>query len=456
MQKKYAKSLFVFRRDLRLEDNTGLINALKNSKTVLPCFIFDPRQILNNKYKSKNAIEFMIESLIDLDKELHKKKSKLHIFSGIAEKVIEKLIKQEKIEAVYINKDHTPFSKKRDKNIQRICTKYAVKYLDFDDALLTKPGSVLKDNGSPYTVFTPFYKKALAHFIQPSQKNHFKNYYKGSIKEQLTNTLKHKKNNSFINGGRKNCLRIIRNLNQYENYNKVRNFPAKDRTTKLSAHLKFGTCSVREVYYAIKQKLGHSHPLLRQLYWRDFFTNIAFHFPYVFGKPFYRKFEKLKWQNNKNKFKAWCLGKTGFPIIDAAMRELNRTGFMHNRTRMVVSSFLVKDLHIDWQWGEKYFAQKLVDYDPSVNNGNWQWAASTGCDAQPYFRIFNPWIQQKKFDPGCKYIKQWIPELRSMSNKEIHSLEKKKESLSIQYPLPIIDHKVESKIAKLIYRKSIK
>ena len=203
---------------------------------------------------------------------------------------------------------------------------------------------------------------------------------------------------------------------------------------------------MREVYYAITEQLGSEHPLLRQLYWRDFFTHIAYHFPQVFGRPFLEKFANLHWDNNRDYFQAWSEGKTGFPIVDAGMRELNATGFMHNRLRMIVASFLVKDLHISWRWGERYFAQHLVDYDPCVNNGNWQWAASTGCDAQPYFRIFNPWLQQQKFDPDCRYIYRWIPELKAFSPKTIHQWDKKHHHCN--YPAPIIDHARESQIPR--------
>lgn len=220
----------------------------------------------------------------------------------------------------------------------------------------------------------------------------------------------------------------------------------------LSAHNKFGTCSIREVYYAIADTFSKEHTLIRELYWRDFFTHVAWNFPYVFGESFHKKFDKLKWSTNAKAFKAWCDGKTGFPVVDAAMRQLNSTGYMHNRARLIVSSFLTKDLHIDWRLGEKYFAQKLVDYDPAVNNGNWQWSASTGCDAQPYFRIFNPWLQQKKFDPICAYIKEWVPELKSVDTKIIHNWFDQAKQIN-GYPLPIVDHSVEAKIALSYYKK---
>ena len=237
------------------------------------------------------------------------------------------------------------------------------------------------------------------------------------------------------------------------NYDEERNYPSLSATTGLSAYNKFGLCSVREFFYAVVDQFSEGHTLISELYWRDFFTHIGFHHPKVFGHCFHEKYEKLHWKNDESLFQCWCEGRTGFPIVDAGMRELNATGYMHNRVRMIVASFLCKDLHIDWRWGERYFAQKLIDYDPCVNNGNWQWAASTGCDAQPYFRIFNPWLQQKKFDKEALYIKKWIPNLNNLSSSSIHNLykEKARQKNSSDYPAPIVDHFVESKKAKEMF-----
>lgn len=245
---------------------------------------------------------------------------------------------------------------------------------------------------------------------------------------------------------------ILNEIDRFSTYMKVRDFPAKAGTTKLSAHLKFGTVSIREVYYAIKNRFGADHPLIRQLYWRDFYTQIGYHFPRVFKRSFRSKYDKLDWNYNETAFHRWCEGLTGFPIVDAGMRELNRTGYMHNRVRMIVASFLIKDLHIDWRWGERYFAQKLVDYDPAVNNGNWQWAASTGCDPVPYFRIFNPWLQQRKFDPNCEYIKENVPELRSFPPSIIHNLEKVQPDDLKNYPPPMVDHTTVKELTKAMFK----
>lgn len=452
---KYKKVLFIFRRDLRLQDNTGLIEAASLSEAVIPCFIFDPRQIgSTNKYKSDNCIQFMIESLQDLDKELKRAKSHLYIFKGKAHDVVRALIKNGEINAVFCNKDYTPFSIARDNAIKKICEKNNVEFHQYADLLLHDPDEVTKKNGTPYQMFTPFFKYAYSHLIVRKPKRYTKSlFYRGKIKNSFFIADSKRAKNNFIasHGGRVQGLKILKKIDQFRDYEKLRNFPAMDATTHLSAHNKFGTVSIREVYYAIQKRLGSSHALIRELYWRDFFTYVAFHFPHVFGNSFKKQYEKLAWENNKKKFHAWCHGKTGFPLVDAGMRELNTTGYMHNRIRMITASFLVKDLHIDWRWGERYFAEKLIDYDPSVNNGNWQWVASTGCDAQPYFRIFNPWLQQKRFDAQCTYIKRWVPELEMVSSSVIHAWFKKAGTISSDYPAPIIEHKHEAKVSKKIY-----
>lgn len=257
-----------------------------------------------------------------------------------------------------------------------------------------------------------------------------------------------------MHGGRAQSLKILANLKKHKNYAQERNIPAQDATTHLSASHKFGTISIRESYHTIKKDLGARTQLVKELYWRDFFTYVAFHNPRVFGNPYREKYDDLSWSTSKKNFQAWCEGKTGFPLVDAGMRELNTTGWMHNRVRMVVASFLVKDLHINWLWGERYFAQQLVDYDPSVNNGNWQWSASTGCDAQPYFRIFNPWTQQKRFDPNSEYIKKWIPELKKIDSKIINTWFKDTHPEIAGYPKPMLDHDTERKITLAHYRRA--
>lgn len=452
---KYPLSLFIFRRDLRLTDNIGLITALKESKLVLPCFIFDPRQCLDNPYKSSNALQFMLESLQDLEKQLEQKSARLFYFDGVSEKVVETIIKKYKIAAVYFNKDYTPFSQYRDQNIKLVCAKHHCDVFTFDDALLIAPDLSLKADGTPYKVFTSFYKNSLKFPVQKPIKNNFKNFAtqfkmpKFSFKKILAEyRLK-----PFVKGGRKECQQRLAQLGELINYKNERDYPAKDATSHLSAYMKFTNCSVREIYYAIKNNVTDADSLIRELYWRDFFSSIAFYFPHVFGKSFYKKYDRVAWKNNEKLFKAWCQGKTGFPIVDAGMRQLNQTGYMHNRLRLITASFLVKDLHIHWLRGEQYFAQKLIDYDPAVNNGNWQWVAGTGVDAQPYFRIFNPWLQQKKFDNNCVYIKTWLPELSHLENKIIHHWYEASYQQLASYPKPIVDHAQESLLAKRLYNK---
>lgn len=423
----YSRALFIFRRDLRLEDNTALSRAFEMSREVAVVFIFDPRQCEPHDYFSFKAYQFMRESLDVLDSLIKERRGRLYFFYGKAEEVVEELILLNQFDAVFLNKDHTPFSRRRDATIRKATQKRGAEFAEYDDALLCSPGTVLKDGGGPYTMFTPFYRKALqlgvampvkgacGHFMTQDIKSSF------LVKEGQLRECPVEK--AIVPGGRNEGVRILEHLGSFKDYASTRDIPSLDATTKLSAHHKFGTVSVRESFRAVVSFLGGEHPLLRQLYWRDFFGHIAYYFPHVFGHAFYEEYDQIPWTNDAGLFDAWCAGKTGFPIVDAGMRELNTTGFMHNRVRMVTASFLVKDLHIDWRWGEKHFAQHLIDYDPSVNNGNWQWAASTGCDHQPYFRIFNPLLQLKRFDPQNEYIRRWIPEFGTS-----------------RYPLPVIDH----------------
>lgn len=450
-----ALTLFIFRRDLRLADNTALITALRTSQLVIPCFIFDPRQIAKNEYKSDNCIQFMVTSLQELHEQLQKRGSQLYCTYGLAEEVIEKLISDHAIDAIFINRDYSPFSRMRDEKIKSICQQTHVKFQSFDDALLHPPEVIKKSNHTPYSIFTPFLHRAMSLNVALPQKNYFNNYYHGpspfKIPVRLSQLNIKKNPQLLIKGGRKEAKQLLKAMQTLNAYDTVRNFPAQIGTTHLSAHHKFGTISIRECYHILLNTFSEQHGLIKALYWRDFFTYILFHFPHVLGHAFRQKFENIKWSQHKRKFQQWCHGETGFPIVDAGMRELNTTGFMHNRVRMITASFLTKDLHIDWRWGEKYFAQQLIDYDPAVNNGNWQWAASTGCDAQPYFRIFNPWLQQEKFDPTCLYIKKWIPELKKYSAKNIHQLGKNIKNRLPNYPFPIVNHAVESQKTKSIY-----
>jgi len=454
----YKKSLFIFRRDLRLQDNHALNFALQESEQVVPVFIFDDQQVTSkNKYLSHNAMQFMLESLHDLSEQIKNDQGRIYFFNGISSHIITKLISEIKIEAIYTNKDYTPFSINRDDKIKTICDHAKIDFKQYEDALLNSPDLVKNGSKQVYKVFTAFYKNAHQITVALPQKHKIKpgSFYNKPIPDTVDlSKISHKlikdpNPQIAVNGGTANGLKILSKLSKFKNYDHDKDFPCVD-TTHLGAHLKFGTVSVREAFYAIVKHLGQHHPLLRQLYWRDFFTYVAYHQPKVFGHAFNPKYDHIKWHTNTAKFKLWSTGQTGFPIVDAGIRQLNATGFMHNRVRMIVASFLVKDLHLDWRLGEHYFATKLTDYDPAVNNGNWQWCASTGCDAQPYFRIFNPWLQQKKFDPDCVYIKTWIPELKNVAPKIIHNWVKTFDA-SIKYPAPILDHSIEAKIALKMY-----
>lgn len=440
----YNFSLFIFRRDLRIEDNIGLREALIRSERVACCFIFDPRQSQSSKYFSNPGFQFLIEALEELARSLNSKGSFLNLFRGEAEKVTHRLVVENSLDAVFFNRDYTPFSRNRDRAIASVCKSLGCAVHQFDDALLNPPEKSLKSNGTPYTIFTPFYKNCLRIPIQEPKKFSFSNLVTAELRgneASLLNKLLPERNANYAQkGGRTAALSILKKIAQFSNYIEVRDLPHLDATTHLSAHNKFGTVSIRQIAYAVIKAQRAPQELLRQLYWRDFFTHIGFNFPHVFKGAFHKIYDQLEWSSNKSAFEAWCSGQTGFPIVDAGMRELNSSGFMQNRVRMITASFLTKDLHISWQEGERYFANRLIDYDPCVNNGSWQWAASTGCDAQPYFRIFNPWLQQEKFDRECNYIKRWVPELKNLSPKQIHALHKDTSSRPHTYPAPIVDH----------------
>ncbi len=456
MIRQFTKALFIFRRDLRLEDNTALIAALESSAEVMPCFIFDPRQIDEQPYRAEASVSFMIASLHDLRAQLEKRGARLFVFYGQAHDIVDALVKQEQVDAVFVNADYTPFSRARDLKIEQVCKQHHVVFNAMHDALLNPPDAVAKDDGTFYTVFTPYARKAMMIKVAFPTANTLKNYY--TKKSALENSTKFSEiealspERALYPGGRTEALRILAGIKDLKGYDEERNVPFLQGTTKLSPHHKFGTCSVRETYQAVYKAFGISHTLIRELYWRDFFTQIGYHYPHVLGKSFYPKYDQLAWDDNETFFTAWRSGKTGFPIVDAGMRELNQTGFMHNRVRMIAASFLIKDLHIDWRRGEQYFARHLVDYDPLVNNGNWQWAASTGCDAAPYFRIFNPWLQQAKFDPDARYIKQWVPALRGAAPKDIHAIATKGHVFA-DYPAPIVWHEHEKSKALSAYGK---
>ena len=433
-------TIYIFRRDLRIQDNLGFNYAIQNCKNIIPIFIFTPEQVVKNEFKSENAIEFMIESLKELDLNLKKYNSKLYVFQGDNIKVLKKIMSNLEIDNIVFNQDYTPYAKKRDLKIEKLCKKNEINCHMIHDYLLAEIGTFLKKDGNPYTVFTPFRNNGLKEKIEKPKILKVKNLANPKLKddgfiEYNINTYK------LVKGGRDNGLKQLAKIKKQKKYNDDRN-SLSIQTSLLSAYIKFGNISIREVYWKIRDVLGIENELISQLFWREFYFYITNYFPEVLqGKNFNPKYDDIKWNNNKKYFKAWCEGKTGVPVVDAGMRELNKTGYMHNRARLITSNYLNRILGCDWRLGEKYYASKLTDYDPAVNNGNWQWIASTGTDPKPYFqRLFNPWLQSKKSDKDCLYIKKWVPELESVPNKEIHEWEKYCDKYDF-YMKPIRDYK---------------
>jgi deoxyribodipyrimidine photo-lyase len=468
----YDVSIFIFRRDLRLSDNIGLMKALKESKVVVPVFIFTPEQLIKNKYKSDNAVQFMMESLEDLDKDLRGKNSRLFYFFGTPHGIINKLITKLDADAVYVNMDYTVYSTERDIKISEVCKKHDIELISSEDYLFHPVGSVRTGSDTVYTKFTPYFNKAKSKKVPNFTKNSRSNYY--SKTKDIVGEFKGKKDKFYkyndsiaVNGGRDNALKILRGIKQFKSYNKDRN-TLHMNTTRLSAYIKFGNVSIREVYHVFKDKLGGDNDLIKQLFWREFYFNISYYYPHTLGKlktnrNFNKKYNKVSWMNlnkatvdQKKKWTAWVEGETGYPAVDACMRELNETGYMHNRGRLIVASFLTKNLMWNWEDGEMYFSNKLIDYDPSVNNGNWQWVSSSGVDSQPYFRVFNPWTQSERFDKETIYIKHWIPELKDVPAKHIHKWNEYWEEYDdVDYPEPIVDHSKTRENAIKKYKKAL-
>lgn len=463
--KQYKKGLFIFRRDLRLEYNKGFSECLKNCETIIPLFIFTPTQVDNkNTYKSLPSIQFMIESLDDLNTQLKKKQGALITKYGSIDKVLNTMIQNDTIDAIYVNCDYTPYSKTRDKKIEQLCKNKGIHFHSYHDVCLFTPGTIVTDNGDTYQKFTPFYNKCILNIDTIERKNKttfHKNWYiipkkttyNISLNEAYIKFTEPNKN-IVVNGGRMNGLQIINKLKDYNNYSKCRD-QLTYNTTMLSAYLKYGCISPVEVYNILLDISNKHNSLIRQLIWRDFYIHILNAFPRVLeGKSMKPKYDAIKWTNNSTYIENWKKGTTGFPVVDACMRQLNTVGYMHNRGRLITASFLIKNLQVDWRIGEKYFAQKLVDYDPAANNGNWQWVAGSGADSQPYFRIFNPWTQSEKFDKECVYIKKWIPELKDIPNTHIHKWDEHYMKYpDIQYSHPIIDYKTSREKGIQLYKK---
>lgn len=457
-------NIFIHRRDLRWQDNTSLLESYKKIKDIVPIFIFNPKQIYfeNNPYFSNNLVQFMCESLEELYDSYKTKGINLNFFEGEIIKVLDEIYKNNKIKSISFNLDYSPFSKKRDKTIWKWCKKNKILINVYEDMLLidiNKGNGINPNTKQPYRVYTPFMKNLRKHQVRPLNMDKIKgtgiiiNNKYSIIKEDLKKYYKRNENNHVI-GGRKHAVKILKSLKKFKNYNDNRNLLTY-KTTHLSSYINLGLVSIREVYFSVIKYIGPSSSIIAELYWRDFYYTILNFFPHVVNGPFTKKYKNIKWKNNKEHFVKWKNGETGFPVVDACMKQLNKTGFMHNRGRMIVASFLTKDLLIDWRWGEQYFAQNLIDYNISANNGGWQWVASTGTDSQPYFRIFNPWTQSKKFDPECKYIKKWLPAFKKLDKKVIHNWNTNFDKYPEIYHKPIIDHSNARKKTLNTYKRII-
>ena len=455
--KQFENGLFIFRRDLRIIDNIGLNLASTRCQRIYPIFIFTPEQVSNsNKFKSDNAVQFMIESLHDLQQQISKMGGKLLCFYGENDTIVNQLIKNLKIDYLSFNMDYTPYAIKRETNTIKICKNLKIAFEYGHDYYLIPPGTIVSSSGNPYQKFTPFYESSLKHKVLPPTPSKKIPFATTSHQLQHTITLdnafkKFTKDNPNIlmHGGRLAALKQLKVAQKnLLHYSQTHNDLFKP-TSELSAYIKFGCVSIREVYKVFRTK----HDFIRQLFWRDFYANILYSFPHVLGSAMKPNYNKVKWTRNIKWFNAWTNGETGYPIVDAGMRQLNETGYMHNRARLIVSSFLVKTLLISWEQGEKYFAQKLTDYDPASNNGNWQWTAGSGADSQPYFRIFNPWTQAKNFDPNCEYVKRWVPELKDVPNKDLFNWFKEWPNYkNIKYPKPICDYEEQRDKALKMYK----
>lgn len=429
-------NIFWFRRDLRLTDNAGLYHALKSNNPVLPIFIFDTNILDQLSDKADRRVAFIHAALEEMLHELVKMNSSLQVFYSTPAEAFEKLLSTYTIDKVFANHDYEPYAKERDSVITALLKSKGATLHTFKDQVIFENDEVIKDDGKPYTVFTPYSRKWKAvlqdfHYKSYPTEKYFRNFFKQDAKRiPSLSTMGFKDVKTSFPSKQLNKELI-------KKYQKQRDYPAVHGTSKLGVHLRFGTVSIRQL---AKQCSGLSETFINELIWRDFYQAILWHFPHVgMGKAFKPAYDLIKWRNNEAEFEKWCAGQTGYPIVDAGMRELNETGFMHNRVRMIVASFLTKHLLIDWRWGEAYFAEKLLDFDLAANNGGWQWAAGSGCDAAPYFRIFNPYLQTKKFDPDLAYINKWVPELNELS-----------------YPQPIVDHEFARKRCLEVYAKALK
>lgn len=429
---KKTITLFWFRRDLRLEDNIGLYHALQSKAQVLPIFIFDSDILGKLEDKEDRRVDYIHQALTGINTELKKYHSAVNTYYGKPIEIFRKLSEEYDIQGVFCNRDYEPQAIERDKEVYYFFTEKNIPFKAYKDQVIFDKDQIVKKDGSPYTVYTPFAKKwreALTSEQCKSVELNLNNFFPQKHADILTLKEIGFTKTEF------NFIKPVLEASIIDDYDQYRDYPALQHTTQLGIALRFGTISIRQcVAFALK----HNATWLSELIWREFFMQILYHFPQVVHQSFKRQYDNINWRNNEDEFKHWCEGTTGYPIVDAGMRELNQTGYMHNRVRMIVASFLCKHLLIDWRWGEAYFASKLNDYDLSANNGNWQWAAGSGCDAAPYFRVFNPTAQVEKFDKEFLYIKKWLPEWNTSA-----------------YPAPIVEHAYARERALAEYKKGL-
>lgn len=428
-------NIFWFRRDLRLHDNAGLYHALKAGLPVLPIFIFDTDILDKLEDKDDARVTFIRQSLLPMNKDLNNHGSSLLVKNSTPEKAFEEILKEFDVACVYTNRDYEPYARQRDEKLYHIFRAKDIEFKAYKDQVIFEKNEILKDNNQPYTVYTPYQRKWLAKlsgfYLKPyPTEKQYKNFY-----QHKSFTVPELKSIGFevsnIGLPDKEYKDII------EDYRKKRDYPAQEGTSRISVHLRFGTVSIRDL--ARDANKAREKTWLAELIWRDFYFMILWHFPETVNKAFKPDYDKITWRRDEEGFKAWCDGQTGYPLVDAGMRQLNQTGFMHNRLRMVTASFLSKHLLIDWRLGEAYFAKKLLDYEQASNVGGWQWAAGSGNDAAPYFRVFNPELQTEKFDPDKEYIRKWVPEFDDPD----------------KYPKPIAEHKFARERALDAFKKAL-
>lgn len=460
-EKLFQKGLFVFHRDLRVHDNIGLIEASRRCQKLYTIFVFTTDQISNvNTYKSNNAVQFMVESLDELARDIKNQGGELVFFYGSQISILKQIIVEVGIDAVFFNRDYTPYAIDRDSKTAELCKKHKIECVASQDYYLFEPGAVLTGSGTAYKKFTPFYDEVLRKHVKsvlvPStaKPESLSTFPKFSLfpKQTLDNIRKkfvRENAQILVRGGRtEGVKKLVHAVDALTNYDETRDELILS-TSHLSAYIKFGCVSVREVFSQFKKKYGEKCGFLRELIWREFFAHVLFAYPQLTDK------RGIRWVSNERWFDLWCKGETGFPVVDAGMRELNTTGYMHNRCRMVVASFLIKTLGLNWEKGEKYFAQKLTDYDVASNNGNWQSISGSGVDMKPFYRDMNPWIQSAKFDPEAEYIKKWVTELKDVEPKVIHKWYEYCEEKEYKdvYMKPIVDYKKQKDIVLELYKK---